>query len=73
MNMSTKNNTLNPAQLVSRLISAEVDPEQSPAGRRVLGDERLAMEAALQSKDPSRIAKSFAEAVRVAKMWGVID
>jgi hypothetical protein len=73
MNMSTKNNTLNPAQLVSRLISAEVDPEQSPAGRRVLGDERLALSSALQSKDPSRIARSFAEATRVAKMWGVIE
>lgn len=55
-------------RLVNRLITAEMELSE-PDARRVIRDERLGLQAALQRG--KGVEARAAEATRVATMWGV--
>lgn len=61
---------MNANQIINKLIAVEVDKTAAPDMRRVIRDERLALQVAAQSGDAAKIGPAMREAVRVAKMWG---
>ena len=62
---------MNANQLITALTYAEVDGSIAIDTRRVIRDERFALTAAVNSGDGQLIKAAMAEAMRVAKMWGV--
>ena len=58
-------------QIITRLSRVEVSARYDAQTRRMMRDERVALTAAVQSRDQSRIRAAMAEAQRVAEMWGV--
>lgn len=62
---------MNANQIVAKLTWEEVDGNNEPDMRRVLRDERMALQGAVQSGDPERVADATREARKVASMWGV--
>jgi hypothetical protein len=61
----------NAEQTITTLEWLEVDGRLAPDCRRVLQSERFALLAAVRSDDDERIERCLAEAVRVARLWGV--
>ena len=62
---------MNAGQMVAKLTWAEVDGKNDPDCRRLLTSERIALSAALQSGDATKIDAAMDEARRVCAMWGV--
>lgn len=69
---------MNVQQTINALIEVEVDGNVSPILRRLLRDERMALQAAMQGTvvsgrgrvvDGTRIAERLAEVRRVADLW----
>ena len=58
-----------PAQTINILTRAEVNKAFAADARRVIRNERMALTVAVNKGE--NIAAAHAEAVRVAKMWGV--
>jgi len=63
---------MNAQQLIARLEWVEVDGSYAADCRRVMRDERMGLVVALQGGDGTRIAARLQEALRVARMWGVL-
>jgi hypothetical protein len=57
-------------QIISRLIAVEIDGSYDYLTRRMMRDERMRVQAAIQCG--RGIAEAKAEAERVARMWGVL-
>ena len=64
---------MNPRQIYNRLLWAEMDGSLATDCRRMVSAERHALHVAFESKNPEQIRKAAAEALRVARMWGVIE
>lgn len=62
---------MNANQIVGKLVEAEMIDLREPDARRVIRDERMRLQAAVQSGDAEQVAAAMKEAVRVAGMWGV--
>ena len=62
---------MNASQLVKKLTFAEVNASLAADTRRMMREERVSLQAALQSGDADKIKKAMDEAKRVAEMWGV--
>lgn len=62
----------NAKRLVTTLTYSEVNPKLSPDTRRMMRDERIAVQAAIDSGDQGKIRIASDEAIRVAEMWGVL-
>ena len=58
-------------EIVNRLITVEMDAAIAPDMRRVIRDERMALQTAIDSGDAARISMRHGEAVRTAALWGV--
>ena len=59
-------------KLINALSWTEVGvPKVAPDTKRMLIEQRFALQAAVESGDKNRIAAANAEAIRVAGMWGV--
>lgn len=59
-------------KLINDLAWAEVGvPKLEPDARRAIQEERIAVEAAIDSGDDIKIDAAMKEARRVAAMWGV--
>lgn len=58
-------------KLINELTWREVDANLAPDTRRMLREERIALQAAAGSKNAAAIRTATAEALRVANMWGV--
>ena len=63
---------MNAQQVVNKLEWAEVDASLAPDCRRVMRDERQTLVVAMRSGDGARIKRALDEAVRVARLWGVL-
>lgn len=63
--------TNNPRTVLAKLTACEVDGGLAPDARRVLLDERFALDHAIKSGTPEKIQSATTEAVRVMEMWGV--
>lgn len=58
-----------PTELLRYLEYAEVAGRRAPDARRVLRQERFALQSAVRSGNAAKIAAARDEAVRVATMW----
>lgn len=58
-------------KIITRLTFAEVDANLEGDTRRMMREEREALQAAVHSGDGRRITAAVTEARRVADMWGV--
>lgn len=58
-------------KMVGKLAWAEVDAKIEPDCRSVLREERIALQAAIDSGDEAAVRSAAKETERVAAMWGV--
>lgn len=58
-------------KLHTKLIAIETDGQNEPDFRRVIRDERFAVEIAINSGDGAKIVAASNEARRVLAMWGI--
>lgn len=61
---------MNAQQIVTKMISIEFQKDIAPDARRIIRDERLALQSAIQSKNRERITRQVDEATDVCQMWG---
>jgi hypothetical protein len=59
------------AAVIAALTWGELLDHDDPQRRRILRDERMHLQSAVRSADRIGVGAQLAEAIRVARMWGV--
>jgi hypothetical protein len=62
---------ISPVKTMNRMIAIEVSATTAPDCRRVVNNDRQALQVALRSGDPERIRGAHAEALNTLALWGL--